>query len=208
MGLGNQLNVDPLLGMLDDNGGETQTHALLCGSSAVDAGIVNSTNLFDQRGEVRSAVPDIGAYEFSNINANVIVNGETISAVQTGAQYEWFDCNTSLIVIGQTNSAFTATANGSYAMIITINGCSDTSACVDITTVGIDQNENIINIQLYPNPVYSEFVIIANTGNIQSVLFQSIDGKQLQLSGVLENNRCYFNTATLASGIYFADVNN
>jgi hypothetical protein len=69
---GNQLNVDPKLGPLQENGGPTRTHALLSGSPAIDKG--KSFSLFtDQRGSTRPVdTPvianaddgsDIGAYE-------------------------------------------------------------------------------------------------------------------------------------------------
>ncbi len=56
--------MDPLLGPLADNGGATQTFALLPGSPAIDAG--QSTGCPpDQRGVVRpqGAACDIGAFE-------------------------------------------------------------------------------------------------------------------------------------------------
>lgn len=77
--VGNLLGVDPLLGPLQDNGGSTQTHSLLSGSPAVDAGdpygcMADPYRLLvvDQRGYMRpvdgnadgQAVCDIGAYEF------------------------------------------------------------------------------------------------------------------------------------------------
>jgi hypothetical protein len=51
-GPGDQINTDPLLGPLQDNGGPTFTHALLPGSPAIDAGDPNFTPppFFDQRG--------------------------------------------------------------------------------------------------------------------------------------------------------------
>ncbi len=73
MGNNNLLNVDPLLGPLIYLGGPTQTHALLAGSPAIDAGV--SVRLTDQRGlpapvdlagvvnAVGSDGSDIGAYE-------------------------------------------------------------------------------------------------------------------------------------------------
>lgn len=70
-------NVNPLIGPLQDNGGPTETHALLDGSPAIDAGGANCTDasgqplLADQRGEPRpvdgngdgQVACDIGAYE-------------------------------------------------------------------------------------------------------------------------------------------------
>ncbi len=67
---GNQLNVNPQLGILASNGGPTQTHALLAGSPAIDAGdpsFNNTSTPYDQRGSVflrkSSGAIDIGAYE-------------------------------------------------------------------------------------------------------------------------------------------------
>jgi len=69
--------VDPMLGPLANNGGPTQTHALLTGSPAVDAGLPDTDpdcsggDDFDQRGVARpldgdgdgTPVCDIGAFE-------------------------------------------------------------------------------------------------------------------------------------------------
>jgi uncharacterized repeat protein (TIGR01451 family) len=69
---GASVTVDPQLGLLGDNGGDAQTHALLPGSPAIDAGSCDDT-ISDQRGFSRpvdlAAIPntddgcDIGAYE-------------------------------------------------------------------------------------------------------------------------------------------------
>jgi HYR domain len=47
---GDQTYTPPLIGPLQDNGGPTQTHALLCGSPAIDAGTNFSGSATDQRG--------------------------------------------------------------------------------------------------------------------------------------------------------------
>jgi hypothetical protein len=56
----------PLLGNLRDNGGPTQTHALLSGSPAIDTGNNVLDLTYDQRGDGylrESVIADIGAYE-------------------------------------------------------------------------------------------------------------------------------------------------
>ncbi len=72
VGTGNVVGLDPLLGPLADNGGPTQTHALLAGSPAIDAGSPDCPPpATDQRGLARpadgdgdgTAACDIGAFE-------------------------------------------------------------------------------------------------------------------------------------------------
>jgi hypothetical protein len=59
------LDVDALLAPLHDNGGPTQTMALLPGSPALNAGDPNQLGVPDQRGVVRSGGVNIGAYQAS-----------------------------------------------------------------------------------------------------------------------------------------------
>ena len=71
-GPGDLINTDPLLGPLQDNGGPTQTHALLPGSPAVDAGDPSFAPppWYDQRGanfyRLRNDRLDIGSFEVQN----------------------------------------------------------------------------------------------------------------------------------------------
>src|ERR1043166_1545649 len=66
---GDQINTDPLLGPLQNNGGPTQTHGLLPGSPAIDAGDPNFTPPpdYDQRGpgfvRVFNGRIDVGSFE-------------------------------------------------------------------------------------------------------------------------------------------------
>ena len=61
----NLINTDPLLGPLADNGGPTQTMALLPGSPAINAGVAVPGVTTDQRGVTRPQgnATDIGAFE-------------------------------------------------------------------------------------------------------------------------------------------------
>ena len=86
---GNQLNVDPVLGPLQNNGGPTFTHALLSSSTAIDGGNSSGSNT-DQRGFARAvdspSFPnasggdgsDIGAYE---VQADQLPGCNTINRI-------------------------------------------------------------------------------------------------------------------------------
>ncbi|MBI5304853.1 MAG: hypothetical protein HY868_22145 [Chloroflexi bacterium] len=61
---GDKPTTNPLLGSLANNGGATQTHALLSGSPAINTGDNNGCPSTDQRGQSRVGTCDIGAYEY------------------------------------------------------------------------------------------------------------------------------------------------
>ncbi|HKP05055.1 MAG TPA: right-handed parallel beta-helix repeat-containing protein [Chthoniobacterales bacterium] len=67
---GNQFNVDPILGPLQDNGGPTRTHALLSGSPAIDKGYSGGSVVTDQRGFTRPVgMPGVSGGDGSDLGA-------------------------------------------------------------------------------------------------------------------------------------------
>lgn len=108
-----------------------------------------------------SAGSDTITQALTVVAANVAtsVNGITITSAATNATWQWINCATNLPVSGATSASFTPAANGSYAVIVTQNGCSDTSACTVINSLGLDQltlNELIV---ISPNPSKGIFVM-------------------------------------------------
>jgi hypothetical protein len=105
---GNQIGtatspIDPRLGPLQDNGGPTQTMALLPGSPALNAGDPDQLGLADQRGVVRSGGVNIGAYQAS-ASAFVLTAPDTVTAGTP------FDLTvTAVDVFGQTALGYTGT---------------------------------------------------------------------------------------------------
>ncbi|MDA7762448.1 hypothetical protein N8927_04595 [Crocinitomicaceae bacterium] len=70
----------------------------------------------------------------------IIQNGNTLSCDNFATAYQWLDCDENYAPIeGATDMVFTATQNGSYALEITFNECSDTSECYIIDFVGISE---------------------------------------------------------------------
>jgi predicted outer membrane repeat protein len=71
--------IDPLLGLLLDNGGPTQTMALEAGSPALNAGDPGQLGVPDQRGVIRAGGVNIGAYQAS-ASALVLSAPDTVQA--------------------------------------------------------------------------------------------------------------------------------
>ena len=75
--------IDPMLGPLADNGGPTQTCALLPGSPAIDVGDPNTPET-DQRNYDRTNAPDIGAFELGATIPQTLANISTRLLIETG----------------------------------------------------------------------------------------------------------------------------
>lgn len=97
-------------------------------------------------------------------NVATTTTGVTITATLAGATYQWIDCNNSnLPISGETAQSFTASANGSFAVIIDDGTCSDTSGCVTINSVGISNTPSSSSpILIYPNPSNGRVTIKAD----------------------------------------------
>ena len=109
-------------------------------------------------GCVHSSVTDdilVTINPMPNLTTNL--SGFTIESNQAGAAYQWIDCATNTEIIGAISQSYTATADGDYAVVVTNNGCSDTSSCVNIAGVGFEENSN--SLLVFPNPSNGMFSI-------------------------------------------------
>jgi len=107
----------------------------------------------------------------------------------TATAYQWIDCNNqSAIITGETGTEFHPVANGSYAVIVSRNGCSDTSACVVIDQLGLADNW-IEQIQLYPNPVARQGMLqITSPVELTGFEILSPDGRTMQVASFAPGN--------------------
>ena len=87
-------------------------------------------------------------------NDTVRVNGDTLVASNSTASYQWLDCNSNYAIINNaTQQSFNPSSSGNYAVELTTgSGCKDTSACMPITIVGLDDLSTNFSFQVYPNP--------------------------------------------------------
>jgi hypothetical protein len=106
--------------------------------------------------------------------------GLTITTSNATAAYQWIDCATNDPISGETGISYNVTANGSYAVIITENGCSDTSACTVIDFVGID-GLDFETLSLYPNPTANGMFSINTVGTIKEIELIDMMGRIVQV---------------------------
>jgi hypothetical protein len=137
------------------------------------------------------------------INTFTTTNSTTITALP-GMTYQWIDCSTNQPISGATAQSFAATFNGNYAVIVTQDGCSDTSQCVAITTVGLSEN-HLSTLSLYPNPTENSFTIsgLENLSNVGAIQILDLNGKQISS---LNTNASTCDISLLESGMYYLKV--
>lgn len=85
------------------------------------------------------------------VNIGITQSANILSAAASGAQYQWLSCPAFTIIPGATAQTYTATANGNYAVKVTMNGCSDTSVCKPVTGLSLDE-QDVIQLAISPNP--------------------------------------------------------
>ena len=147
----------------------------------------------------------------ANPNPSVTQSGTILTANTNGASYQWIDCNNGNSPIANaTNQSYTPTTNGSYAVIINQNGCSDTSSCVNITGVGIiplslgeGQGE-----RLFPNPTNGLITLLLSRKlNNVAIKLINVTGQTVMEKTNLAGDRFTFDISEQVKGFYFIEVN-
>ncbi|MDQ3190426.1 MAG: T9SS type A sorting domain-containing protein, partial [Bacteroidota bacterium] len=130
-----------------------------------------------------------------------LTSNVTIIASQGGASYQWLDCNDNSIITGENSQIFTAMSNGSYAAIITLSGCTDTTSCLAVTGVGIENHDSADAIKVYPNPNNGNFVI--STDKKSEYTLVNALGQTVQVVRVNVENNFKAEITELSTGIYY-----
>lgn len=144
----------------------------------------------------------------NELDISVSVTDYALVANMVGATYHWLDCNDDWNEIaGETNQLLEPTENGSYAVILAKDGCSDTSACYDITALSFKSIDGTA-MRLYPNPSDGKFIIDMEQ------YYSTTEIQVYDPSGRLVYNATYKDKSKIeidlnvSIGIYFVTIEN
>ncbi|MDX1653338.1 MAG: T9SS type A sorting domain-containing protein, partial [Brumimicrobium sp.] len=130
-------------------------------------------------------------------------NDGTLSATGTGT-YQWIDCNTGNPIIGETGAMFSPVADGDYAVIVTDGNCSDTSNCVNYSTVGL--NDYLTNhFSVYPNPTNGKVTIKSNNTMLHSVVVRDASGRKI-FEATMNATETGIDLTSMEDGVYFVTI--
>lgn len=136
-----------------------------------------------------------------NVNTTVSGFGYIITAANANPNttYQWMNCANGVPILGATFQAYYATANGSFACIVTENGCPDTSLCTAVSNVGIVDPSTAGSLSVYPNPT-ANTVTITNSIPTEIVIYNTLGevvlAQQIQTTSTVD-------LSSFEAGVYF-----
>lgn len=143
------------------------------------------------------------------IDVATVITGVTLSANNTTATaYQWLDCNNGNSPIsGANSSTYTPILNGDFAVEITEGSCKDTSVCLNVSNVGLFEEDALSQISIYPNPSKG-FITIELPKNITSIAVQITDitGKLIIDKKRVSTETNELDISTFPNGIYMVKL--
>ena len=135
------------------------------------------------------------------IDTSVTVNFPTLTANLDNAVYQWVDCSNGYSAIsGANEQSFTPLISGSYAVVLEMDFCTDTSSCYNVDLTGLEQT---LEHQLFlasPNPTSG--MVNLQLAEYAEVSIIDVLGYKI-FEAVLPNGRHVINLADNPKGIYF-----
>ena len=109
-------------------------------------------------------------------------------------------------ISGEIGQSFNASVNGVYAVVVTQNGCIDTSFCYNVISVGMTEITFLNGLSIYPNPS-SDLITVKASNEILGLTFIIADqtGRQI-MTGKLNNETTSVDISQLATGVYLFQV--
>lgn len=136
-----------------------------------------------------------------DVNANELYSYEVLAD-----SFQWLLCPLMTPIPGATSDIYHPLVSGSYALKLSMDGCTDTSNCHDVLLTGIYELNELM-VFTYPNPVTNLLTLhFLNTmpGNF-TIKIIAVNGNEV-LSEIVTTSQYHFtktfNTSELSNGLY------
>ena len=118
----------------------------------------------------------------NTVNNTVSLQNGTLTAQAANATYQWINCTGNTPIAGATGSSYTPTLSGTYAVIITQNGCTATSDCQEVIVVSSYEPLAASSWSVQPNPArtYASVVLKGDLVGATRIEMYDASGRLLQ----------------------------
>lgn len=141
------------------------------------------------------------------VDVSLSVSGNTLRANATDAAFKWMDCATRQLIPGATAQTYAPADNRLYAVIVSQNGCSDTSSCYAVNTTGIRDNALTSSLSVYPNPATHQLSIeLGQTSKEVRVTITDATGKVTYDHLASDTQQIDVRTDHFRSGMYVVRI--
>lgn len=141
----------------------------------------------------------------SGINTQVSKAGYSLTTSDSGGTYQWIDCSTNAAIAGATNPTYTDSRGGEFAVVISKNGCTDTSACHSISGIGLSELSGKA-AAIYPNPTQGKFFIKYPYPETLSLRVFSLAGEEVKHDLVQAETGLQVELPHAVPGIYILQI--
>lgn len=137
-----------------------------------------------------------------SLDTSLTQTGTILIANQNNASYQWINCSTGNPINGATNQSYLVQQNGTYAVVMTLGACTDTSECRTINSVGLEQITLPFEYAMFPNPAQHSILVAGiHAGHPLRFSVYNMQG-QVLLSHVLKE-QTPISLSDFAKGIYW-----
>lgn len=143
----------------------------------------------------------------TSVNTSTSVSGIVLTAAASGASYQWLDCDNGFAEVPfQSGQSFTVLQTGNYAVAVTENGCTDTSACTAVTVVGLAEEFGSA-FTLYPNPGNGKVTLdFGLPFEGLEIRVTDLSGKLLYQRNDVHGRSALLDMRSLSNGVYLVEV--
>jgi hypothetical protein len=146
-----------------------------------------------------------------HIDTSISQSNNVLTANQLNGTYKWINCTTGQIIAGNLSNSFAVIDSSSYACIIQLYNCVDTTSCYTLSATFISNAAKKQAVKLYPNPIFAQnyFTLEYNLEKTSEIKCELSDmtGKKIKIiycNG--KEGKLDIPTSAICNGIYIVSV--